>query len=1119
MDKSWMLLPDRFCPAYVDGVDSFIEFAKAHLNGEVEIKCPCTNCHNYYKNDYDTVRTHLLVRGMMVSYTTWLLHGELPELDEQDDSEDEYNEDRGDEYEQLIEDHYKGTYMGSDTIEREDVRDFEKLLEAAQRSLYPGCKKSDTLLAFVIEMLQVKVESGWSNQSFNKNLAKISRFLPEGHVVPKSINECKKLLRDLGLGYEFIHACPMDCVLFWKEKAHLQKCPKCHSSRYKVNDGKGKKIPQKILRYFPLTPRLQRLYMTLEIAKDMRWHSDKRVDDEQMRHPADTPQWKEFDRIYPEFSMETRNVRLGLATDGFNPFGTMSASYSMWPVIMTPYNLPPWRCMKDPFLMMSLLIPGPNQPGTNIDVYLRPLVDELKDLWNNGVMTYDASAGVTFLMHASLLWTIHDLPAYGDISGWRTKGYLACPTCNDSPISQRLIDKIGWVGHRSYLPGNHAWRKDKKFNGFPEYDKKSLELSVEKVMSQLDRLQPVEFGKDTRGRKRSRLRTELNWTKKGILWELPYFPSLLIRHNFDVMHIEKNICESLYGTMLSIDGKNKDTYKAREDLKQKGIRPELHLQTTANGSIVKPRASYTLDPHQVDGFYEFLKSISYPDGYAANISRCVTSKNGRLSGMKSHDCHVLLQRHLPIGMRGFVSKEICTTLFELGNFFQELCSKTIRRSDVEKWEERVVLILCKLEKIFPPAFFDVMVHLTVHLSREAMVAGPVQYRWMYPIERFLGKLKRYVANKARPEGSIAEAYIVQECLTFCSMYLRNGSNKPERNRDGVDRGFEMEIFNQHIRLFSPIVGGPEPSQKEREIAHWFVLYNCPEVEPYLEEHENIIQNPQGCDIIQIQRKEFPIWFKKRMNDLRTEGSQEATDELWSLANGPGSIIDFYSGCICNGVRFHTRDRESRRKSQNSGIVVEGEERGKNMNYYGYLNKIWELRYANGGRVVLFQCEWYNTGHKSRIYTDEYVTSIDITRLWYKDDPFVLPSNVKQAFYVNDTTKGKNWRVVELVRHRGVWDVPEQDELPHDPFQQDETEDGGVKIITEDFEVQHDRDNVNPEIIPGDELIATQVDDQDNEDDTMAEYMDEEDDDLSRQNDLDVDSNADSDVDADVDYDI
>lgn len=276
MDRTWMLLPDRFCRAYVDGVDSFIEFAKVHLGEEVEIKCPCTSCRNYFKKDYDTVKSHLLIRGMMVSYTTWLLHGELSQPDEEDDSEDEYNEDGGDEYEQLIEDHYKGTYMGSDTVEREAVRDFENLVEAAQCGLYPGCKKSNTLLAFVIEMLQVKVESGWSNHSFNKFLLKMRKFYPEGNVIPESINECKNLLRDLGLGYEVIHACPNDCVLFWKENAHLEKCPnpKCQSSRYKVNDSKGRKIPQKILRYFPLTPRLKRLYMTSEIAKDMRWHSD-----------------------------------------------------------------------------------------------------------------------------------------------------------------------------------------------------------------------------------------------------------------------------------------------------------------------------------------------------------------------------------------------------------------------------------------------------------------------------------------------------------------------------------------------------------------------------------------------------------------------------------------------------------------------------------------------------------------------------------------------------------------------------------------------------------------------------------------------------------------------------
>ena len=83
------------------------------------------------------------------------------------------------------------------------------------------------------------------------------------------------------------------------------------------------------------------------------------------------------------------------------------------------------------------------------------------------------------------------------------------------------------------------------------------------------------------------------------------------------------------------------------------------------------------------------------------------------------------------------------------------------------------MILCKLEKIFPLAFFDVMVHLAVHLPDEALLRGLVQYGWMYPIERQMGTLKGYVRNWARPEGSITEAYITNEALTFCSSYMED----------------------------------------------------------------------------------------------------------------------------------------------------------------------------------------------------------------------------------------------------------------------------------------------------------------------------------------------------------
>ena len=113
---------------------------------------------------------------------------------------------------------------------------------------------------------------------------------------------------------------------------------------------------------------------------------------------------------------------MGISTDGFNPFGLMSSGWSTWPVIVTPYNLPPGLCMKKEYMMLSLLIPGKHSPGNDIDVFLEPLIDELKQLWVEGVMTYDAHSKETFRLHAMVLWTINDFPAYANLSGWSTKG-------------------------------------------------------------------------------------------------------------------------------------------------------------------------------------------------------------------------------------------------------------------------------------------------------------------------------------------------------------------------------------------------------------------------------------------------------------------------------------------------------------------------------------------------------------------------------------------------------------------------------------------------------------------------------------------------------------------------
>jgi hypothetical protein len=99
-----------------------------------------------------------------------------------------------------------------------------------------------------------------------------------------------------------------------------------------------------------------------------------------MCHLADSRAWKHLDNLYPEFVSDPHNVKLGLASDGFNPFGMLNVAYTTWPAILIPYNLPAWLCLKQSFWMMSMLIPGPKSPGQNIDVYLHPLIDELYDL-------------------------------------------------------------------------------------------------------------------------------------------------------------------------------------------------------------------------------------------------------------------------------------------------------------------------------------------------------------------------------------------------------------------------------------------------------------------------------------------------------------------------------------------------------------------------------------------------------------------------------------------------------------------------------------------------------------------------------------------------------------------
>ena len=249
----------------------------------------------------------------------------------------------------------RGQYidMAQDKAQEEEVCNFDKLLDDAKREVYSGCKDY-TLLKFVIEMMNVKVMANLTNKGLDMILDLLIKFLLKGNLISRSTYEAKVFLRDLGLSYEHIHSCKNDCVLFWKENKNLFECPVCKESTYKVNHASGMKIAHKVLRYFPLTPRLRRLYMSRKRVEDMRWHRDKCVDNRISRHSADSEEWKEFDLQHLEFALEPHNVRLGLAMDGFNTFGNMNNSYNMWHVILIPYNLLPWSVINEQFFYVVL---------------------------------------------------------------------------------------------------------------------------------------------------------------------------------------------------------------------------------------------------------------------------------------------------------------------------------------------------------------------------------------------------------------------------------------------------------------------------------------------------------------------------------------------------------------------------------------------------------------------------------------------------------------------------------------------------------------------------------------------------------------------------------------------
>ncbi|XP_075520630.1 uncharacterized protein LOC142553948 [Primulina tabacum] len=345
--------------------------------------------------------------------------------------------------------------------------------------------------------------------------------------------------------------------------------------------------------------------------------------------------------------------------------------------------------------------------------------------------------------------------------------------------------------------------------------------------------------------------------------------------------------------------------------------------------------------------------------------------------------------------------------------------------------EQIPIIMCKLEKIFPPSFFDSMEHLCIHLPYEAHIMGPVQFRWMYPFERYLRKLKNTVRNKARVEGSICNAYLVKEAAIFCQHYFSDlTGSKTRKTRKAHESTYVDTNDSELLSIFlnrGKKIGAAKSrwlTNEEYHAVSTYVLHNCNEIKPFVSMYENNIRmaNPHMDDSsveAYIQTNLFQ-WFRQYAT---LPDAQIENPIIKQVAGGPLMKVKTYRGYCINGFNFHTVHETSFKGTNNSGLQVSGHMSSGNVTeFYGQIEEIVEIEYPGlpTKQVVLFKCRWFDTHPRSGTRIHKNYKIVDVNRkknLGYYE-PFVFPTQASQVVYLTyPTTKRaeSDWMHVSTLR--------------------------------------------------------------------------------------------------------
>ncbi|CAE5979936.1 unnamed protein product [Arabidopsis arenosa] len=590
--------------------------------------------------------------------------------------------------------------------------------------------------------------------------------------------------------------------------------------------------------------------------------------------------------------------------------------------------------------------------------------------------------------------------ALGTLSGCKVKGKQACNVCGKHTPSRwlKFSRKFVYMGNRKRLPPGHRYRYKKAW-----FDNTVEEGTANRIQTGSEIYETLQafrndFGKPL-DKESKRKRTELDqdevveeeeceesndiwrWKKRSIFFELPYWKDLLVRHNIDVMHVEKNVSDAILSILMQ-SAKSKDGLKARKDLEDIGIRNHLHTEVRGKKTYLPP-AAYWLSKKEKTIFCQRLSKFRGPDGYCGNIANSVSVTPPNIGSLKSHDHHVLVQNLLPAALRGLLHKGPRIAINRLCSYFNRYM-KTLKAFVKNHARPEA----CMAEG---------------YLAGECVAFCLEFLKDSVPVQETVNRNEDIEADRSVVEGRPLQKGIE---VTLS-----------DKDRDNAHRYVLMNMasLDPYVEMHLEELQANDARCAKSETLLW---------KNHTEQFAQWLKKKIHSDSRNSHSKEIRwLAFGPRNVALAhkgfiVNGQRFHTDAVKRKTQNSGITYEAFSMC-----RSSARDMR-----QVANVLT----------YYGVIKEILLMDY-DMFKVPLFRCNWANTGNGVKEEDGFTLVNLHMNQTAYLKDPFILPSQAKQVFYSREDDNS-NWYVVMRAPPRGYHELETEKDLGGAPLPVQEVDD-------------------------------------------------------------------------------